>query len=190
MCYSKIVRNSHSSVEQFQLSSCVITACLRVLHSVCQWCSSFSLKRAKSRFMILRESGTKKILAQVNSHVLFYCWMKRFYCWTNIWEVLWHRRSHGGPMGPFSPLTLEHIVVLCFERQYPKQNSANSLAPQFLGCSPLTTSAIIAEISKLTAFRRHYEATTSDQVHQKNRPCLKKSQNNWDSSPMICRFHI
>jgi len=37
MCYSKIVRNLHSRVEQFLLSSCVITACLRLLHSISQW---------------------------------------------------------------------------------------------------------------------------------------------------------
>jgi len=44
MCYGKIVRNLHSRVEQFLLSSRVITACLRVLHSISQWFSTFSLK--------------------------------------------------------------------------------------------------------------------------------------------------
>jgi len=33
MCYGKIVRNSHSRVEQFLLSSRVTTACLWLLHS-------------------------------------------------------------------------------------------------------------------------------------------------------------
>jgi len=52
MCYGKIVvRNSHSRVEQFPLSSRVITACLRVLHSIRQWFSTFSLKGARSMIL-------------------------------------------------------------------------------------------------------------------------------------------
>jgi len=34
-----------------------------------------------------------------------------------------HRRSQGGPTGPCPPEDLEHIVILCFERRYPKQNT-------------------------------------------------------------------
>jgi len=36
MCHGKIVRNSHSRVEEFLLSSRVITTCLRLLHSINQ----------------------------------------------------------------------------------------------------------------------------------------------------------
>jgi len=32
-------------------------------------------------------------------------------------------RSQGGPTGPWPPKFLEHIVIFCFERRYPKQNS-------------------------------------------------------------------
>jgi len=60
MCYGKIVRNSHSMVEQFLLPSRVITACLRLLHSINHWFSIFSLKGSKSRSTILWESRTKK----------------------------------------------------------------------------------------------------------------------------------
>jgi len=37
----------------FLLSSRVIMACLRLLHSISQWFSTFSLKGAKSKPMIL-----------------------------------------------------------------------------------------------------------------------------------------
>jgi len=65
MCYGKIVRNSHSRVEQFLLESRVITACLRVLRSIRQWFSTFSMKGAKSRSTILWESRTKKFSCQL-----------------------------------------------------------------------------------------------------------------------------
>jgi len=72
-CYSQIVHsNSHSTDEQFLLSSCVIMACLQLLHSVKQWFSTFSLQRESNpdlRFCELHQ----KNLTQVNSHVLFYC---------------------------------------------------------------------------------------------------------------------
>ena len=136
MCYGKVVRNSYSSVEQFLLSSRVITACLRLLHSVSQWFSTFSLKGAKPRSMILWESRTKKILTQVNSHVLYYYGRKSA---TQDIRGFIHRRSQGGLWG-YSPLILEHTVVLCFGRRYPKQNSVNSFPkkkifwpPQYLG---------------------------------------------------------
>jgi len=56
MCYGKIVRNAHSRVEQFLLLRREIAAYLRVLHSINQWFSTFSLKGAKSRSTILWES--------------------------------------------------------------------------------------------------------------------------------------
>jgi len=58
MCYGKIVglRNSDRRVKQFLHSSRVITACLRVLHSISQWFTTFSLKGAKSWSTILWES--------------------------------------------------------------------------------------------------------------------------------------
>jgi len=34
-----------------------------------------------------------------------------------------------GAYGAILPKFLEHIVVLCFERRYPKQNSVNSFLP-------------------------------------------------------------
>jgi len=45
--------NSHSRDEQFLLSSRVITGCLRLLHRINQWLSTFSLKGAKSRLTTL-----------------------------------------------------------------------------------------------------------------------------------------
>jgi len=56
MCYGKIVCNLQSEVEQFLLSSHVIAACMRLLHIISQWFSTFSLKGAKSRSTILWES--------------------------------------------------------------------------------------------------------------------------------------
>jgi len=72
----------------------------------------------------------KKILTQVNSHVLFYCRTKSV---TQNIRGFTHWHSQGG----HSPQLLEHIVVLCFERRYPKQNSVNSLALQFFGPSQI-----------------------------------------------------
>jgi len=98
MCYSTIVRNSHSSVEQFLLSSCVITACLWLLHSISQWFSTFSLKAAKSKSTILWECRIKKFLMQVISHVLFCCRTKSVT--QNIRGFIGVDR---GPMGPYPP---------------------------------------------------------------------------------------
>jgi len=44
----------------------------------------------------------------------------------------------GGLRDHDPPKVLEHIVILCFERRYPQENSinrlkSNILAPQFLG---------------------------------------------------------
>jgi len=100
MYYSKIVRNSHSKVEQFVLSSRVITTCLRLLHSFSQWFSTFSLKGAKSRPTILWESHTKNNLMQVNSYVLFYCRTKSV---TPNVRGFVHRRRQWGLWG-HSPL--------------------------------------------------------------------------------------
>jgi len=58
MCYGKIVHNSDSRNEHLLLSSCVIMVCLRLLHSINQWFSTFPLKGAKSRSTILWESRT------------------------------------------------------------------------------------------------------------------------------------
>jgi len=48
-----------------------------------------------------------------------------------------HRCSQGGPKGPCTPKFLENVVILCFERNFSKQNSvirSNILAPpKFLG---------------------------------------------------------
>jgi len=100
MCYGKTVRNSHSRVEQFLLSRHVITACLRLLHSMNQWFSNFSLKGTKSRSTALSASRTEKILTQVNSHVMFYC--RRKSVTQNIRGFI-HRRRQGVPMGLLSP---------------------------------------------------------------------------------------
>jgi len=81
----------------------------------------------------VRESH-QKILTQVNSvnlHVLFYCRTKSVSVTQNITGFI-HRCSQGGQWG-HSPIILEHIVVLCFDRWYPKQNSVNSFPIQFLG---------------------------------------------------------
>jgi len=48
---------------------------------------------------------------------------------------------------------------------------------------PLTTSVIIAAMSKLTDFCRHYKSTTHDQVHQ-------KKQNKPYSSPKAYRLRM
>jgi len=55
-------------------------------------------------------------------------------------QMLWsHRRSQGGLRGHVHPKFLEHIVILCCEKRYPKQNSviplkSNILAsPKFFG---------------------------------------------------------
>jgi len=61
MCNGQIVRNSHSRVKQFILSSCVISACPQLLRSISQWFSTFSLKGAKARSTILWEGRTKKL---------------------------------------------------------------------------------------------------------------------------------
>ena len=42
-----------------------------------------------------------------------------------------HRRSKGA-YGAMPPQFLEHIVILCFERRYPKQNSVIRLKPNIL----------------------------------------------------------
>jgi len=34
-----------------------------------------------------------------------------------------HKRSQGGVKGSMPPKCLEHIVILCFERRFSKQNS-------------------------------------------------------------------
>ena len=59
---------------------------------------------------------------------------------------------------------------------------------------PLTTCVIIAAITKLTAFRRHYESTTGDQVHQKIRTSLRpwcdtsgQSAQLWNEQSPGCR---
>ena len=59
----------------------------------------------------------KKILTQVNSHVLFHCRTKSV---TQNIRGFTHWHSQGALWGHSSQL-LEHIVVLCFERRYPKQ---------------------------------------------------------------------
>jgi len=100
MCYGKIVRNSHSRVGEFLLSSRVITACLRVLQSISQCFSTFSLKGDKSRSTISWESRTK-FLTQVNSHVLFHCRTKSV---TQTIRGFIHKRSQGAAMELFSSL--------------------------------------------------------------------------------------
>jgi len=104
MCCGKIIRILHSRVEQFILSSRV--------HSISQWFSTFSLKGAKSRSTILWESGTKKNLAQVNSHVLFYCRTK------SVTQHIFIDIARG-PMGPFSSLTFG--TVLCLRGGIPNK---------------------------------------------------------------------
>jgi len=38
-----------------------------------------------------------------------------------------HRRSQGGANGAMPPQFLEYLVILCFERRYPMQNTVASL---------------------------------------------------------------
>ena len=57
MCYGKIVRNTHSRVEQFLLSSRAITACLRLPLSINQWFSTFFAEESHIQiYDLVRES--------------------------------------------------------------------------------------------------------------------------------------
>jgi len=57
-----------------------------------------------------------------------------------------HRRSQGGQRGHDPPKCLKHIVILCFEMRYPKQNSIIRLkyilAPQIFGLATLLVAAL------------------------------------------------
>ena len=62
-----------------------------------------------------------------------------FYSSEAVVRLDYHRRRQWGPKGPCPPpIFLEHIVILCFERRFSKQNSvvrlkSNIFASQFLG---------------------------------------------------------
>jgi len=43
-----------------------------------------------------------------------------------------HRRSQGGASGAMPPKFLEYIVILCFERRYPIQNTVASQKSRIL----------------------------------------------------------
>ena len=54
----------------------------------------------------------------------------RFQSFKQVWSG--HRRSQGGPKGPWRPKFVENIVSLSFERRFYKQNRVNRLKSNIL----------------------------------------------------------